>query len=268
MFLGLFGLSAEGSVLNWNNVTYTPGATSRTYNIDGIQVTVSLSWNNWYNRPGFGMQNPNPFERPGSSAPNYPQIDDQFTGGLTTNNDSLTLLVPETTFSGNRLDSGFYNRQSTLTVTITFSSMVTGVNFSIFDIDYAANDFQDLITVTASNGTTTFLPSTTHPNNSTNTILSPGVVRGTTTNTDTSNRGNATFNFGAAEFNSISITYGNGPSAPNQPQGQGVALHSIFFTIVPEAETAWALVPVGVVAGVQFWRRRFASAAVKPKPIA
>ena len=135
--------------------------------------------------------------------------------------------------------------------------MVTDVDFAVFDIDYAANDFQDLISVTATDGVTTYLPSTTNSGfNATNQILSPGVVRGTTGNTDSSSRGNAYFDFGGAEFNSISITYGNGPSAPSQPDGQGVSLNNIYFTIIPEADAAWALLPLAILLGWGAWRRK------------
>lgn len=260
--------ASHASVLNWasSSISYSAGATSTTYNNvngSGVNITVTLSWDNTYNNPNYAPSNPNPFNNSYPNGnPQYPQITDDYTGGQGGNAESLLLRVPSTSYVDARgrdpLGSGFADEDSVLYVTFTFSSAVEDVNFSVFDVDYAANDYQDLVTVTGSYyGSGVAAPDTSNSGQgASNQVTAPGQVLGTGASNGDSSAGNAYFDFDDTQVTSITVAYGNGNQAPTYPDGQAIAIGNIFFTAVPEADAAWSLIPVGLLVGATTWLRR------------
>ena len=98
------------------------------------------------------------------------------------------------------------------------------MQFSFFDVDFGAGSFQDHLTITATNGTNSVTP-----------LIHTSGANSTTGNTATgqtgagqdSGDGTVTVTF-LQRVTSVTITYGNGPLAPTNPNNQGVALYDIL----------------------------------------
>ena len=115
-------------------------------------------------------------------------------------------------------------------VTFTFSKPVTGLSFTITDIDSAAYDFRDQVTVSGGVVVST-------PTNSLYVESSGGTATTVGTNTrlsDTSDAGNAKFTV-SGTVTSITITYYNTTSAsdPRIDGDQGVYISPLAFTYNP-----------------------------------
>lgn len=236
--------NAAAVTLDWDVVAWTPGSLSNSYNIDpanaGNDVTFTLSGNT------------NRFADKAGSA--MPAVLNIIEGGLSPVQKSLVLHVDLTTQSEG------------ITLTVNFSSSytagVSGVSFSVFDIDQSAN-FQDQlrsIRALAMDGTTWIAPTIT--TSSSNTLTGTGlaqVVNGTAGNTDTgptSGNGNVLISFGNTPISMFSFVYGSGTVAPTDPGTQGISLHDFSFTPVPEINPAWSAVACCLlVAGLVFRHR-------------
>jgi len=145
------------------------------------------------------------------------------------------------------------NQTQSVTVTVNFSTLytqgVTNVSFTLFDVDFSSGGFQDQISQIRGlsvDGTTWIAPTIT--TSSANVLTGTGlsqVVNGTGNNSDTgptSGNGNVTFNFGANAITQFSYVYGSGTTAPTDPSLQGIAMHDISFTPVPEINPAWTAI--------------------------
>lgn len=117
----------------------------------------------------------------------------------------------------------FNTQTETATTTITLSTAVPGVQFRVFDIDYAANDFADKLTVTGSFNGTPVTPTLT--NGVANYVIG-NVAYGDALSGGTSSDGNVVVTF-ASPVDTIVIIYGNHSTAPANPDGQAISIWDI-----------------------------------------
>jgi len=173
-------------------------------------------------------------------------------GGLGVSNSVLALAMNQP------------NDTNTITNSISFTHGlgIQNVSFRIFDIDEGS--YQDQVTVTVWNNGVQLASSnvTVSAHNPTYiSVTGTNVVRGINGSVnDTgagSGLGNATFQVNYATIiDRIDITYGNGPTADNNPGQQWIFLSDISFQIaVPEPGT-YALLGVTGFFGLQWYLRR------------
>lgn len=225
---------AKGAMLDWDSVTWTAGSLSRSFDVDssnaGNDVSVAIT---------------------GSTSrflASYPQINSSQTGGLSPAQKSLELYT----------DFSKRNQSITVTVNFNYAQGVTGVNFSLFDVDLGTR-FVDLvknITATDASGNTVAATITDSANNSVSGSGTGQTIRGTAATASTSGDANATISFGSAYITSFTFTYTSGSKLGN-PASQSISFHDINFTpVVPEAGTVGAALAVCLLAAM-FSRRRF-----------
>jgi hypothetical protein len=246
-FLVVFARTGEAVVLDWDTVTWTPGALTNSFDVDptkaGNDITVTVTGNTGQLQPELVAPNPQ-----------TPAITTNFQGGLGTAQNTLSIAV------------NFTDQSQSVTITIDFSALyaagVQNVSFTLFDIDRltgSGSDYQDLltgITALSIDGTTLVAPTIT--TSSANTRTGTGftqVVTGTGSVSDTgatSGNGNVTISFGTAAIKSFTFTYGSGPIA--DPTYQHVGIHDITFTPVPELNPAWTAVGSCILAAALILR--------------
>lgn len=232
---------ARGVTLDWdaqswvNNPDGTPAPNS--YEIDGTNagtdVTITATGNN-------GAV----FQRDiGPGTPQTPAVAQTFQGGFGTAQNSLVLAL------------NLANNTQSVTITLTFSpqytSGISNLTFTLFDIDYASasgNTYQDQLTNIkglAVDGITWIAPTIT--TSATNTLTGTGLtqaVNGIASANDTganTGAGNVTISFGANAITAFQFTYGSGAAFAN-PTFQHVGLYDFSFTPVPEINPAWSAV--------------------------
>ena len=108
---------------------------------------------------------------------------------------------------------------------LTLPTAVPGLQFRVFDVDYAANDFADKITVVGSYNGATVFPTLT--NGVTNYVIG-NIAIGDSTAVDTTADGTIFVTF-ASPVDTVTIDYGNHTTAPNDPDGQAASIHDITF---------------------------------------
>lgn len=192
----------RGSTLfDWDARTWAPGSLTNSYSVANIG-TVSFaisSPGSWVNDATFGGQSPS--------------LSTANSGGLPLAENSLHQYLD------------FTNIYQTATTVITLSSAVSGAQFTVFDIDYAAGDFADKLTVTGSYQGAVVNPTLT--NGMANYIVGNSAV-GDATSSNTSGSGNVVVTF-LQPVDTIIIVYGNANTAPADPDGQAIGLHDINF---------------------------------------
>lgn len=119
----------------------------------------------------------------------------------------------------------YTDRNQITTTSVTLPTAVPGVQFTVFDVDFAANDFADRLTVTGSFNGSAVTPTLT--NNVAN-YVTGNVAIGDVTATDSTANGNVTVTF-ASPVDSITITYGNHSTAPADPDGQAISIYDFNF---------------------------------------
>jgi hypothetical protein len=245
LLLPLLPAAAQAITLDWDSpsVTWTPGSLSNSYNVDpakaGTDITVSITGDTGQ------------FAAKGGST--IPAIMNIIEGGLSPVQNALVL----------HLDLA--NQSQAVTVSVNFSALYTAgvanVSFTLFDVDFSSSAFQDQIRsiqALSIDGTTLIAPTITTSAN--NTVTGSGfgmVVNGITTTTDTgagSGDANVTISFGANAIKSFTFVYGSGSTAPVDPTTQGIALHDISFTPVPEVNPAWSAIGSCLVAAALILR--------------
>jgi hypothetical protein len=144
-----------------------------------------------------------------------------------------------------QLTPNFNNRNSYVTIVMTFSSMTTNVSFRIADIDKSdpnSDTYFDRVTITGDDGVATYDPTITRYNNTDPDFL---VISGNTAHVNTNNgeggnadsdnndqRGTITVNFGAAVINTVTIRYDNAPGTDNNPAAQAIAIGDVSFSAI------------------------------------
>ena len=223
--------SSQAVVLDWSTMIWTPGSLNNSYDIDatnpGNDITISVT--------GSTGQFITSFTPPNLQTP---AITQSFQGGFGTVQTSLELRVDYTTVA------------QFVTITLSFANYPLGVNnlsFTLFDIDSGA--YQDRISsITAlSTDGVTLIPATISGLGSSVSLSGTGltqVLDGAASVADTgagSGNGNATISFGATPIQSITFTYGSGPSSPADPSTQKIGLSNLMYTaVVPEFNPAIA----------------------------
>ena len=119
----------------------------------------------------------------------------------------------------------FSNISQTATTVISLPTAVPGAQFTIFDIDYAANDFADKLTVTGSFNGNPVVPMLT--NGISNYVVGNSAY-GDAASGGTSGDGNVVVTFNSP-VDTITVVYGNHSMAPANPDGQAMAIYDITF---------------------------------------
>jgi len=195
---------ARGStIFDWDAPIYNwaAGSVSNSYNVANIgTVDFDIATSGtWVNDPAFGGLSP--------------ALSTANTGGLATAQNSLHQYLD------------FSDEFQTATTTIALSTAVSGAQFTVFDIDFAANDFADKLTVLGSYQGSSVTPVLT--NGVSNYVVGNTAV-GDSASGGTSGNGNVVVTFNQP-VDTITMTYGNANTAPADPDGQAIALHDITF---------------------------------------
>lgn len=190
-------------LFDWDapGVVWTAGLLNQSFPVANFgQVGFAITTDGtWVNDPTFG-----------GLSPTEASLN---TGGSATSGNSLHQLLD------------FANRQQTATTVITLPNAVSGAQFTIFDVDFAANDFADKVTVTGTYQGASVIPILT--NGTANYVVGNTAI-GDVTSGNTSGAGNVVVTF-TQPVDTITIVYGNAPTAPVVPDGQAVTIHDITF---------------------------------------
>lgn len=189
------------TVLDWDAVTWANGSTANSYPVTNIG-TVALTVTNpgtWLNNATYGGQSPT--------------RQNVVTGGFSPAQFSIMELVDLASIS----DSA--------ATTITLPTAVPGLQFRMFDVDYAAGQFADRVTVTGSfNGS----PVTPVLTNGISNYVIGNSAYGDATSGDTQANGNIVVTF-SSPVDTVTVSYGNHALAPANPGQQAITLHDITF---------------------------------------
>lgn len=191
---------AGTAIFDWDAIPgWSPGSTDNTYafaNFGGVRFQVTND-GAFLNNAAFGGQSPT--------------VVSTLSGGLIQPQDSLTLLSDQA------------NRSGEVELVITLPRVLTGVQFTIFDVDFFSGQFADRVEVIGINGGANVLPVLTNGNVN---MVSGNVVVGDGTSGDTEPFGNVVVTF-TAPIEQIVLRYGNDSTAPANPGQQAIAIHDI-----------------------------------------
>lgn len=191
---------AGQSVFDWDAISgWTAGSTNNTYAFASFgNIQFQLTNDGAYlNNATFGGQSPTVF--------------DAFTGGLTPAEDSLTILANQA------------NQAGEVEITITLPRSFIGLQFTIFDVDFASGQFSDRVEVVGTSGGATVLPTLTNGNVN---FVVGNEAFGDGASDNNQDFGNVVVTFGQA-VDTVVVRYGNHSTAPTNPGQQGIGLHDI-----------------------------------------
>jgi len=188
------------SVFDWDTISgWTAGTLDNTYafsTFGDIRFQISND-GAFVNNAGFGGLSPT--------------VVDTFTGALTPAEDSLTLLANQANLAGE------------VEIIITLPRTFTGLQFTIFDVDFGTSQFADRVEVTGTNGGSLVNPTLTNGNVN---YVSGGEVIGDGASGSTQALGNMVVTF-TDTVDTVIIRYGNHTTAPTNPGQQGIGVHDI-----------------------------------------
>lgn len=192
---------ANSSLFDWDVRAWAAGSLNNSYAVTGIgSVNFAVSsTGTWVNDAAFGGMSPT--------------LSNQNNGGFAGTQLSLHQYLD------------FAGINETATTVITLPTAVPGAQFTVFDIDYAANDFADKLTVTGSFNGTSVTPTLTNGISNYvigNTAYGDGASGGTAAD------GNVVVTF-TQPVDIITIVYGNHSMAPANPDGQAIGIYDITF---------------------------------------
>ncbi|WP_447749795.1 proprotein convertase P-domain-containing protein [Sphingopyxis fribergensis] len=190
------------TVHDWDGIAWPAGTTSGNYPLTAIGTmtfNIGISGGSFLNNATYGGQSPT--------------RQNVVTGGFTPAQYSIFQIVDMTSQSG------------IVTTTMTLPTAVPGAQFRLFDIDYAAGQFADRVTVTGSFNGSPVSPTLT--NGVSNYVIGNSAY-GDVASADNSANGNVVVTF-AAPVDTITITYGSHSLAPTDPGQQGMAIHDVTF---------------------------------------
>ncbi|QUL39373.1 DUF11 domain-containing protein [Erythrobacter sp. JK5] len=191
---------AGRAVFDWDTISgWTAGSVDNTYPFATFgNVRFQLTNDGAYiNNATFGGQSPTVF--------------DAFTGGLVPAQDSLTVLANQP------------NQAGEVEITITLPRAFTGLQFSIFDVDFASGQFADRVEVVGTRGGSNVAPTLTNGN--VNFVIGNQAFGDGASNSDQA-LGNVVVTFTQA-VDTVVVRYGNHSTAPADPGQQGIGLHDI-----------------------------------------
>lgn len=190
------------TVHDWDGVTWAAGTTSGTYVLAAIgtmNFNIGISGGAFLNNATYGGQSPT--------------RQNVVTGGFSPAQFSIFEIADFTSQAG------------AIISTITLPTAVPGAQFRVFDIDYAAGQFADRLTVTGSFNGAPVTPTLT--NGISNYVIGNSAY-GDATSADNSANGNVVVTF-STPVDTIVITYGSHSLAPTDPGQQGAAIHDVTF---------------------------------------
>lgn len=192
---------AGSTLFDWDANSWSAGSLSNSYNLAfiGTMNFSVASTGTWLSDPAFGGLSPS--------------LANANNGG----------------FAGTQLSwhqyLDFSNQAEIATTTIALPTAVPGVQFTVFDIDYAANDFADKLTVTGTYQGATVIPTLT---NGVSNYVIGNTAYGDAASAGTSGDGNVVVTFNQP-VDTITVIYGNHSTAPANPDGQAIAIFDITF---------------------------------------
>ena len=187
---------------DWDNIGWPVGTTSGSYALAAIgtmNFNIAISGGSFLNNATYGGQSPT--------------RQNIVTGGFSPAQFSIFQIADFTSQAG------------AITSTISLPTAVPGAQFRVFDIDYAAGQFADRLTVAGSFNGAPVTPTLT--NGISNYVIGNSAY-GDATSADGSANGNVVVTF-SAPVDTIIITYGSHGLAPSDPGQQGAAIHDISF---------------------------------------
>jgi uncharacterized repeat protein (TIGR01451 family) len=182
------------TVLDWNTQSWTSGSTTGTASVPALGTV------------GFALNSQGIFDVPVA-------LNSNNTGGLAASELSLFESIQYT------------NVSQVTTTTITLPTAVPGLQFSVFDVDYAVNDFADKLSVS---GTYNGSPVSATLTNGVANYISGSSAIGDLGSGGASSDGNVVVTF-SSPVDTVVITYGNHTTAPADPDGQAISIHDITF---------------------------------------
>ncbi|MBJ7438674.1 MAG: DUF11 domain-containing protein [Sphingopyxis sp.] len=190
------------TVHDWDSVTWAAGTTSGSYPLTAIgtmNFNIGISGGTFLNNATYGGQSPT--------------RQNIVTGGFSPAQFSLFEIVDMTSQAGS------------VTSTFALPTAVPGAQFRLFDIDYAAGQFADRVTVTGSfNGS----PVTAVLTNGVSNYVIGNSAYGDGTSADASANGNVVVTFNTP-IDTVIVEYGNHSLAPANPGQQAIAIHDVSF---------------------------------------
>jgi len=191
------------SVFDWDDASsWTPGDTDRTFdfaNLGAVRFQLTLDTGGAFlNNAGFGGQSPN--------------TSSVFNGGSSNAQAALNLLADQV------------NQTDEVEIEITLPRVLTGVQFTIFDVDFGSNQFADRIEVVGINGGPEFGATLTNGNS--NFIVGGNVAVGDGPSASNEALGNVVVTF-TQPVETIFIRYSNHTTAPALPGQQAIGIHDI-----------------------------------------
>lgn len=194
---------AGTSLFDWDSVSgWAAGSTSNSFAFAG------------YGNIGFSLTNDGTYINNAALGGQSPSVIDLFGGGLTPSERTLSVIADQP------------NRSGDVEITITLPRAFTGLQFSIFDVDFGANQFADRLEVVGFNGGASVNPVLTNGNANFVSPAEPNVLIGNAASDTDAALGNAVVTFTQA-VDTIVIRYGNHSTAPANPGQQGIGIHDI-----------------------------------------
>lgn len=184
-----------------SSVSWAAGSTNNSYTLGT------------FGQIGFTVSNPGAYIDSAEFGGRSPTLQNTFTGGLSPAQRNLAVVVNQT------------SRSNSATIDITLPRGFEGVQFTLFDVDFAPNQFADRVTVTGSLSGTSVTPTLTNGNAN---YVNGSTAIGDFASDSDSGMGNVVVTF-AGKIDRITISYGNHSTAPNDPGQQGIGLHDIQF---------------------------------------
>lgn len=190
-----------GTVLHdWDPLTWTPGSTSNSYplsTLGSIGFTL-INPGLWLNNAGLGGQSPN--------------LQNVVNGGIFGQN-SLVQLVD------------LPDRAARVVTTISLPKVMQGAQFSLYDVDFGANQFADVVTVEGRLAGASVTPVLT--NGVANYVIANSAFGDGVANNDSAD-GTVVVTF-TSPIDTIIIRYGNHSAAPTDPGQQAISVSDITF---------------------------------------
>jgi hypothetical protein len=189
------------SVFDWGTISgWAAGSTDNTYAFASFgNIRFRLTNDGVYqNLAGFGGQSPT--------------VNSATTGGLSPAEPGLTVIADQP------------NQAGVVQMTITLPRSFSGVQFTIFDVDFFANQFADRVEVVGGFGGNQVLPQLTNGNAN---FVQGNIAIGDALSGDNEPLGNVVVTFNNP-VDTITIRYGNHTTAPTNPGQQGISLHDLF----------------------------------------
>jgi uncharacterized repeat protein (TIGR01451 family) len=188
-------LPINQTLFDWNTRSWTAGALNASYAVTNIGTIIfDISTN-------------------GTFVNSTPDDTSDNTGGFGGSEQALYQYLEYT------------NRDQVATTVLTLPTAVPGLQFRVFDIDYAANDFADKLTVTGTFNGSPVMPVLT--NGIANYVVG-NVAIGDAGSGGSSADGNVVVTF-LSPVDTVTIVYGNHSTAPDDPDGQAASIYDFTF---------------------------------------